>query len=59
MKKIVKVLFIGLGNISYKYDLGLSKDFILTHNRAFSFHPNFKIVGVVDNDKKSISGMTR
>ena len=54
MKKIINVLFIGLGNISYKYDLELSEEFILTHNRAFNLHPNFRIVGVVDNDKKTI-----
>jgi len=54
VKKIINVLFIGLGNISYKYDLELSEEFILTHNRAFNLHPNFRIVGVVDNDKKTI-----
>ena len=59
MKKIIKVLLIGLGNISFKYDLKLSKNFILTHNRAFSLHPNFKIVGAVDNNKKIIFGFSK
>tara|TARA_Y100001970_G_scaffold77700_1_gene98872 strand:- start:96471 stop:97457 length:987 start_codon:yes stop_codon:yes gene_type:complete len=59
VKKIIKVLLIGLGNISFKYDLKLSKNFILTHNRAFSLHPNFKIVGAVDNNKKIIFGFSK
>jgi len=45
---IWKVLLIGLGNISFKYDIKKSDNIIQTHARAFSTHDGFQIVGGVD-----------
>jgi predicted dehydrogenase len=46
-----KVLIIGLGNIGFRYDLGLSaSNYIYTHARAFANHPNFELVAAVDPD---------
>lgn len=58
MKKTVEVLIIGLGNIAYKYDLNLKKNYVLTHLRAFNQHIGFKVIGVVDNSKKAIKNFS-
>lgn len=43
------VLIVGLGNIAVGYDaLDVSTLRVLTHSRAFSRHPAFKLVGGVD-----------
>ena len=44
-----KCMIIGLGQISMGYDLALnSAKAVYTHARAFSMHPEFKLVGAVD-----------
>lgn len=43
------VLIIGLGGIGFRFDQFLPiKSYVLSHARAFSSHPNFKIIGGVD-----------
>lgn len=48
-----KVLLVGLGNIGLRYDIKHTKDYILTHSRAFSYHDDFEIVAGVDVDESS------
>ncbi len=55
MKEKTKVILIGLGGISYKYDYNLPKSYVLTHLRAFELHPSFEIIAVVDKNKNAIS----
>ncbi|MDA9602482.1 Gfo/Idh/MocA family oxidoreductase [Flavobacteriaceae bacterium] len=55
MKGKTKVILIGLGEISYKYDYNLPKSYVLTHLRAFELHPSFEIIAVVDKNKDVIS----
>lgn len=55
MKGKTKVILIGLGGISYKYDYNLPKSYVLTHLRAFELHPSFEIIAVVDENKDVIS----
>ena len=42
------VFLVGLGRVGMGYDLGLSGDAVLTHARAFSPHPAFRLVGAAD-----------
>ena len=45
------VLIVGLGAIAMGYDLGATaSDFVLTHAKAFSLHPDFRLAGGVDAD---------
>jgi len=47
---IYKVLIAGLGQIGMGYDLEHKQDdLVLTHARAFSAHPGFRLVGGVDS----------
>ena len=59
MKDKTKVIIIGLGGISYKYDHNLEKSYVLTHLRAFESHTSFKIIGVVDKNKNVISEFSK
>jgi|TARA_B110000908_G_C10264359_1_gene462203 predicted dehydrogenase len=43
-----KVLLVGLGNVSFKYDLEEPEDIVQTHARAFGLHKEFEVVGGVD-----------
>ncbi len=43
-------LLLGLGNIGLQYDLNLDRNFILTHAKAASLHPDFDLVGAIDPD---------
>lgn len=45
-------MVVGLGSIGMLYDYDLSKDYILSHCRAFSIHKDFILSGAVDKDKK-------
>ncbi len=47
MKKYSAVI-VGLGNIGFGYDAGAPADRVLTHARAFSRHPGFRLVAGVD-----------
>ena len=51
MKKVEKsILIIGLGGIGFRFDQLLPiESYVLSHARAFSSHPNFKIIGGVDH----------
>jgi predicted dehydrogenase len=51
--KPLKVLIIGLGGISFRYDEDLPATFVLTHARAFTIHSKFTLVGGVDLNKKN------
>ena len=45
-------LIVGLGQIGMGYDLTLAPDqFVYSHARALSLHPEFKLVGGVDPDR--------
>jgi len=47
---IEKCLIIGLGQIGMNYDLTRnSEDFVYSHARAFSMHPEFELIGAVDS----------
>jgi len=49
------VVIVGLGKIGMEYDLDHSKDFILSHARAFDLHKGFNIVAAVDTSSKKCS----
>jgi len=49
---IYRALVVGLGQIGMGYDLHLSKEYTLTHCRAFYQNENFELVGGVDTDSK-------
>ncbi len=51
MKKI-RTLLIGLGNIGYKYDE--NSKYIQTHYKAITNNNNFKLIGVIDKNKKRL-----
>jgi predicted dehydrogenase len=48
-----KVLIIGLGGISFRYDEDLPATFVLTHARAFTMHSKFTLVGGVDLNNRN------
>ena len=53
-KEEKSVLIIGLGGIGFRFDQFLPiESYVLSHARAFSSHPNFKIVGGVDHSLKN------
>ncbi len=48
------VLIIGLGQIGMGYDLELdTAEYVYSHARAFSLHPNFELIGAVDINAES------
>lgn len=47
------VVIVGLGHIGLLYDLEFD-DLFLTHVKGFSKHENFRIVGLVDQDKSKL-----
>lgn len=52
MKKI-RTLLIGLGNIGYGYDK--NSNYIQTHYKAIRNNKNFKLIGVIDKNKKKLN----
>lgn len=53
----IGVLIVGLGQIGMGYDFELDpKDYVYSHARAFSLHPEFHLVGGVDPDEKQRHG---
>ena len=53
-----KCLLIGLGNIGMKYDFNLDHQYVLTHARAIITHPEFELVGAVDNEIRNRNEFT-
>lgn len=51
MKKI-RTLLIGLGNIGFGYDE--NSNYIQTHYKAITNNKNFKLIGVIDKNKKKV-----
>jgi len=48
---LASVVLLGLGNVAVGYDMGgVSSAKILSHARAFSRHPSFRLIGGVDTD---------
>ena len=45
-----KALVVGLGQIGMGYDLTLDAEYIYSHARAFTMHPDFELIGGVDPD---------
>ena len=47
-----KTLLIGLGRIGMEYDLNLDvNNYVYSHARALSLHPEFELIGAVDPDQ--------
>ncbi len=56
----LSTLIIGLGQIGMGYDLKQDADkYVLSHARAFSTHPKFKLVAGVDLNKTNRVGFTK
>ena len=54
----IKTLLIGLGNAGIKYDLHLSKEYILSHFKAITSDKEFKLIGAVDTDDEIIKKLS-
>lgn len=51
-------LIVGLGNIGMNYDFKLEEEFVLSHARAASNHPNFLLIGAVDPNPENVKRFT-
>jgi len=53
-----RVLIVGLGQIGLTYDIDLDMTQVYTHARAISLHPEFELVGGVDNSEQQRALLT-
>lgn len=49
--KLIKALVVGLGNIGFAYDKGVSKKFVFSHTRAYLQNKRVELLAGIDPDK--------